>query len=280
MAWNKPNTENQQKKPSAKAPSAKRGVIAGVVIVVALGALCLYLFSNGEATSSSLQKKERGRIKEVTPAAAPTNRVEAAKEETPYWLVPESETNGFTEVMQRKWFFAHRPPPAYRYDVTFTPPRYAIFDTYSENQIAFLLTAEPGKTVIGEPNYRGITEDFMKSCETPIIINADDDEFDRNLKNLMKETKIELRQRISDGENLEDILRNAREELRQFARYKSTLKEELENFLKDPQHTDQDVDDFIKAANTMLEEKGVAPLELGVIAKKRLKALKSNQKGQ
>ena len=78
MAWNRPSTKNQQEKPNAKAPSAQRGIIAGVV-VVALGALCLWMFSGEKVEPKAKVEKERGRIKEVTPAKARTNEVEAVK---------------------------------------------------------------------------------------------------------------------------------------------------------------------------------------------------------
>ena len=80
MAWNKPSAANQQpaQKSGSNPTSTKRGIIAGAVVVVVLGAACVWLFSGNEARQDAASTKERGRIKEVTPAAAPTNAVTVA----------------------------------------------------------------------------------------------------------------------------------------------------------------------------------------------------------
>ena len=82
MAWNRPSAANQQpaQKSGSKAPSAMRGVIAGAVVVV-LGALCFFIFSGKETRQDAAPTQERGKIKEVTPAAAPKYKEEPKKEE-------------------------------------------------------------------------------------------------------------------------------------------------------------------------------------------------------
>ena len=61
--------------------------------------------------------------------------------------------------------------------------KYEIFAHHSENEIACLLTIQPGQGLVGTPRYNGrFTRDFLKSLETPIIINEDDSEEDKELK--------------------------------------------------------------------------------------------------
>lgn len=76
MAWNRPtsNTGNaaSSSRPSGrgKMPRLRRGLLAGAIVVLGAG-LAAWLLMSGEADSRPLLKKERGRIKEVTPVPAP-----------------------------------------------------------------------------------------------------------------------------------------------------------------------------------------------------------------
>lgn len=271
MAWNKPNTENQQsiKKNAAKAPSVKRGVIAGTAVVVALGALCLLMFSGGETRQDAASMRERGRIKEVAPAVARTNVVEEEEKETPYWLVDESQTNGFTREMLHKWRDRHAPEPRH-YKRVQKRSKWHIFEYKSENMIASLLRAKPGQGFIGTIRLNGYTEDFLKSCQAPIIISPDDDEYTKALKREVRETKIAIKERIDAGERLEDIIENTRDEYRKLAQFKKSLMKEVRELLKTDARTSEDIDTFEASANKMLAEKGIAPIKFSAITRERL----------
>ena len=274
MSWNKPSSAPQPPPKKSTPPSLKRGLLAGLLVIV-LGALGLYLFSNGEATSSSRQKKERGRIKEVTPAAAKQEKpVEkpVEKKQPHYWELPT--TNGLTETQIRKWKFMHEPPPPWTNTVMATRkrPKYAIFDTRPENEIAGLISATPGASLVGMPRYsEKFKADFLKSCETPIIVSKDDDEYTANLKREMNKVKIELRQRMADGEDLGDILTETRRELQNLAAVKREVEREMRKVIKDTAVTEEDVDTCIEAANKLLESKGVAPVRMNPLLRSALK---------
>ena len=74
MAWNKPSAA--PKPAPKKKPSALRGVAAGLVAVAVVAAGFFFLFS-GDSGKVEIKKSEKkpSRIKEVTPAPAPTNAV-------------------------------------------------------------------------------------------------------------------------------------------------------------------------------------------------------------
>lgn len=272
-----------QPKVAPKKPSPIRGVVAGgLVCALAIGAYFAF-FSGSEKPQAEKAEKERGRIKEVTPAAAP--KAEEPVPEKPkkkFWEVDASETNGFSEVMQHKWRVMHRPKPTHTNDIEKIRHRAksSIFPHRSENMIAAYLTIEPGQGMIGTPNMRGMTEDFLKSCEVPIIISDEDDEYTRNLKTMMNEAKIELRQRMSEGEKLEDILMDTHKEIQRLGQYKAELQAEFAKYRMDPEHSDQDVADFITAANKLLEQKGVSALSIGPITRNRLKHLLPEKEGK
>ena len=254
-----------------------RGLVAGVLVVaVALGA---WLFLSSPKSAAPVEKvdKKSGKIAELTPAAPAPAKVEKPVVEKPKplrkWEYPVSRTNELSDAELRKWKVMHRPPPGYTNDTSRTeaPPAYAIFKHHSENEIACLLTMRPGETLVGTPIYgKRFTDDFLKSCEEPIVINEDDTPEQAELKRLMNETKIDLRARMAEGEDLGQILLETREEYQRLASYKQSLQHEINELKKDDSLSMEDIDAFVSAANKMLDDKGIAPLKMSPITRRML----------
>ncbi len=139
----------------------------------------------------------------------------------------------------------------------------SIFPHPSENVIAGLLVAEPGQAFVGTPHYNGrFTKNFLKSLEEPIIVSKDDPEDIQQLKRAVIEAKIQMKEAYDRGEDIEQILQEAREDLQRMARYKQELKADIYEYANKTEGiTDQDVDDYIAAANKLLESKGIAPMK-------------------
>lgn len=206
------------------------------------------------------------------PLAMPTNAPPSPKK-LRKWEYPASRTNELSAAELRKWKVMHRPPPGYTNDTSRTepPPKYAIFKHNSENEIASLLTMTPGETLVGTPHYtKKLTEDFLKSLETPIVVSEEDSPENAELKRVMIETKIELKQRLDAGEDLGQILLDTRSQYQDLARYKMTLEQELSTLRRNPDVSMQDIEDFMTAANQLLEQKGIAPLKLSPISRRML----------
>lgn len=290
-------TRNDRVASAAKRPSAaplrmKTKSIAGkillvVVILASVGGGLWWWFSQDEQqpTSDPEIPKKSGLAKEVTPSAAPTNKVvEVEKPKVKKlnkWEYPVERTNELSAAELRKWKVMHRPPPGYTNDTSRTepPPKYAIFKHHSENEIASLLTMTPGETLVGTPHYtKKLTEDFLKSLETPIVVTDKDSPEDAELKRAMIQTKIELKERMDAGEDLGQILLDTRSQYQDLARYKMTLESEFSALRKNPDVTMQDIDDFMTAANQLLEQKGIAPIKLSPISKRMLMRKKGGNK--
>lgn len=255
----------------------KVAIWLGVAATIAI-AILVFFTRNSPEPAKLLDKKQS-----PIPPAAPNRTAKPShltpnhsqltkeSEQQPYWK--RDTTNGLSAAQIRKWKAEHRPPPGFTNDTSRTeaPPQYAIFDHVSENEIACLLTIEPGTTLVGEPFYgRHFTEDFMKSCETPIVVTEEDTPEQAELKRLMNETKIDLRQRMADGEDLGQILRETRQEYVRLAEYKQTLEHELNQLKKDDSLSMADIDDFVKAANKLLDAKGIAPIKMSPITRRML----------
>ena len=149
--------------------------------------------------------------------------------------------------------------------------RPSIFRHRAEKEIERLLTMEPGRPMFGTRRYDvNFEKDYLESLKEPIIITRDDSDEDRALKQMMIDTKIEIADRMRNGETLKDILEGARNELQRMAEYKRSLQLMMAKDVKDGM-SEQDLDDYIKAANIMLEQNGIAPLRNTSILKRNIR---------
>ena len=279
MGWNGSGQKGAapvQPKVTTKKPSPIRGLVAGGLVIV-LAAVAYFAFFSGseKPQKERTAEKERGRIKEVTPAAAPKAAEEPvakvkkpAKPKTiPYW--EQENTNGFSETMQLKWRIMRRPrhEPV---EVDHGKGKWEIFEHESENLIAGILDAVPGvSTMIGSVDSPNLEEDFLKSCEVPIIVSPDDDEYTKNLKKAMNETKIELRERMANGEKFLDIINESRKEFDRASQVVESMRDELRELAAN-EASNEDIDDYIASANKLLEQKGIAPFRNQKMLKRQL----------
>ncbi len=274
MAWNQPTPELSKQKRTRKSSKSVLTMCL-VPFLVALLVLCSILFLNKpEAETDSSEEKTVRYAKDVSKPipsmVTPIKKIEPPKE-LPYW--ERDTTNGLTHRQLMKWKIHHRPPAAItnRTSQTELPPAYAIFEARSENSIAALLTVPPGSSAVGDPEYeRWFTKDFLKSLEAPIIVSEDDTPEQAQLKRDMIATKIELKARYDAGEDIAKIMSDTRKELQQLSVYRSEIETVFREAINKPGITEKEIDDFIESANIMLENKGVAPIKLGPLAKRRL----------
>ncbi len=140
-----------------------------------------------------------------------------------------------------------------------------------ENEIATLITLEPGDMLAGEPDYgERFKRDFLQALMEPIKINEDDSERDKEIKRLVEEEKHELAKRIKAGEDIGEIFAEARAEARRLAAIRRDIVNLANEMTADGEMTEQDMTDCYKAANKMLEEKGLAPMKYDGIMKRRM----------
>ena len=154
-----------------------------------------------------------------------------------------------------------------------------VFKTQPENEIAMLLTATPGDTILTLRRYDDAFEaEFMKSLEHDVEVTEDDTPARAELKRAMAETKRELAERMKNGEKLSDILRETRSELRRLSDYRRNLEKMVSEAARNPELAEQEVSDYLTAANKMLTENGMKPIKSGIVRKNLLMRLKNQQK--
>ena len=265
MAWNRPS--EGAAKPAPKKPSAMRGILAGLVVVAAAVAAYFLLFSGDKAKKPVREDtKERGRIKEVTPAPVPVAKAESeGKKETP-------KPRGPQKVGESRDGWIKLPNGRLIKDtgaIQCAPARLSledqVFDRSTDRSIANLLTVEPGTMFIGDSSmyYKNFTEKFLESLKEPIIITHDDSEEVKMLKQGVIDARKELKARYDAGEDLGAVMRETREQMRELGLYREELERQVREIVKTKDDlTDTDLKDLLGAANKMLEERGVKPIHL------------------
>jgi len=137
------------------------------------------------------------------------------------------------------------------------------FKHHSDRMLALLLMAEPGEAMLGSPEelYEGFDKEFLKSLSDKIVDEADDTEFQRELKSGVRDLRNELKSRLDAGEDIVETMVETRRQLQELALYRDELEAQVIN-LSTGDLTEKDYEDLVNAANLMLEERGSKPLEM------------------
>lgn len=273
--WNRPSA-NKPITPR-KTNSVAKGLIAGLIVVIVAAIAAYFIFSSSERKpTKEVKQKKNAQIAEVTPAAAPKLEEETPveKKEIPYWELPT--TNGLTQMQALKWKHRHT-KIAFTNDITRydEKPRYKVFDTGIDNRLACYMTMEAGEGMVGTPVFDDrFRQEFEESLKHPIIIDENDDEYTKELKRAVREAKVELVNRVKDGEDICQIFEETHDEMMRFATMKSDIVQEFTKYARDPDNSVEDVEDYFKAANKLLEEKGVAPFKMSPVLKEAIRLAK------
>lgn len=215
------------------------------------------------AKPKPMVKKEEVK-KPVDPNARPTKSCEVVNG---YIKLPSGRIHKISGVVTNS--IANRPKA-----------KYQIFKRNCNNEIAAYLSIKPGDTIVGTPIYNGrFKKDFLESLEEPIIVNDDDTPEDAQLKKDVIAARLELKDAMDRGEDIEQIMLDTRKELQRLMVAKMQLKQLFYEERKKCE-TDKDVEELFGACNKMLEEKGIAPLTYGPITKRNLmrsQKVESNQ---
>ena len=269
--WNHPNTEgtgNRERGTGKRSRGrfAGRGLLAGLIVVI-LGVAVAWLLWPEDEMRQDAASTRRGRIKEVKPAKG-SKSAEAkgeARAERPRPDEPAAVPQSPDPASQ-----APRPPkrPAITNVLRVTRGRYEYSNNRAETELAILSCLPVGTPVIGSRDYN---EEFMKDLQQALIekteILPDDPEDVKYYKESVIATKKQLREMLKNGEDLQKVLTDTRKQLQDLGVYKQQLEREMWKTQREAEKengrelTDDEVKDFVKAANKMLEAKGIEPFE-------------------
>lgn len=285
MSWNgsgQRGTAPAQPKATPKKPSPVRGLIAGACVVVLAGVAYLAFFSGRDdaVPAQGAKRETRGAIKAVAPAATPKAApVEEKKDPLAEKIAALRAKYG--EEIPKDWNKPYH-PKAYRPDGTLKkysryvnvvtikpnpdtlPIEEQTFSNFAERDIARAMLVTPGEQLVGDYTYdESFTQHFLASLKEPIVIDKEKDTpAQQELKEIVIETKKELKARYDAGEDIAAIMNENRAQLKELGLYREDIKKMVAEARAQhgDEFTEQDEKDLIAAANKMLEERGCKPL--------------------
>ena len=257
-------------------------VLAVVFVALLVGGLWWWMQDGRGVTrpAESEPPKKSALAKEVKPAAAPEPEPEKAmpapakKKWRSLHGIPESETNSLDASQLKLWRRMHPTGPIRTNSVKALSFEDRVFGAGTVNsQIAYLLTAEPGTALVGSSSdlyNANFLKHFKKSLEQDIEDTPDDTAEVLQLKAAVRETRSELKSIMESGGDICKVLADAREEVRNLGVYRAELETELKRLSADGSMSDQDIEDYISAANQMLRERGAKEISGKNLIKRRI----------
>lgn len=274
------------------APSKYRGLVAATIVVLGAGAALFFLMLKSE---NSLEEKKdvKRQIKPAIADVAKTNlEVKAGvKEEQPKRYSKEGSV--IPNLVQADDRGVYRWPNGARWvdpnrkvvKVERKTRLSTLFKHPCDRHIAAILESEPGQQFFGTVMYsKNLKEDFYASLEAPYEFNKDLSPEDRALQIAVADTKRELKKRVDAGEDLAEILTEARNELERLGAYRKDIEDIVKESINNEQVSNSDLEDVIVAANKMLEKEGLPAIKAPSIVMRqvilnRKKAKMEKQKG-
>ena len=244
-------------------PRLRRGLIAGAIVVLGAG-LAAWLLTNGEAASSPLQKKDRGLIKEVTPAAAPTYKEEPKKEVDPKKArIAKLREMAKHMTPDQKWDLIEK--ERLSRPLNLTPTTNHPFRTSIEVQMARIFMTEPGNApppLLPISDYEEAHLAEILIADNPVL-DGDGAEVQEG-KSVVEQVKKELKGYIKEGGNAKDFLKYYHGKLVEAYQERQECSRQVLQVIHDDPSIGKE---FYEKVNKRLEKKGIKQIKLPKKAK-------------
>lgn len=264
---------------SGGAPSKGRGLIAAAIVILGVGAAVWFLMPKTEKPVDEKNVSEVKTIGEAKVTAINTNRTEkqsVAKRTSGNSGLSLSAQRSRERIRRRNERNGIRDfiPPAHTSSVVVVNAAAKHFVNPADQWVAIMLTAPLGERPIGDPQMifgEKFRSHFAQSAATKIEIYPDDPDEVKELKQAVIDTKKDLFSRVRNGEDPCEIMKATFHEMQQLGLYKAELEAAVKAACLDNNLSDQEVEDTLTAANSMLSERGITNLKMPGVFKRRLK---------
>lgn len=267
MSWNRTTqAEGANSKPAQTSKGGVRVLLVGLA-VVALGGIAAWclLSDSGSHKATRTAQQKNGLIKEVKPAAAPTNRVEVVQPK------PKDPHEGMRQASNGVWHPTNRPYRAgskYTHAVrTNMASRIRAKNSLHKNAVEQVLlqifTCEVGDMPWALP--AALPEEEMKRL-TEILISKNeikdtDSETAVYGKEVLAAAKKEMMQFIKDGGEPEDFIVHYHDELEKAFYAREDAREYVKEML-DNKEDPKIIEALIEKTNEKFAAKGIKPIEV------------------
>ena len=275
MAWNRPSEEKVKVRGEGEEGNFHlKGFLAGVIVVVGAALAAWWLLPTGESAGETPPLQAKQRIKE----ASPLKRESASRPQAEQPKDPPGYYNGkpISDSNRPPWMSPNHRIMTYK-NIRYLPmPKKTLieetFEHGTDQMIAELASVEPGTLFVGDCKglFDNFAEDFKASLTEPIIVSHEDSEDVKALKRAVNALRLDLKDRMDAGENIQEVMEETWKSMRDLGLYKEELVEQLNKISEDHVLSETEVDDYISAANKMLEERGSAPLRDTAFLKQQL----------
>lgn len=267
MAWNRPSNSQGESLRRGRRPSpspAVRGALAGAVVVLGAGLAAWWLWPTERRVEDAATMKKAAIIKEAAPAAAPTNRVAVAKKkltnEERLKQIYDKYGDNIPDNLKATVSYLKNPP---KRGFSAAKTKNSIFKHHSERMVGSILDVEPGDYFVRKPTFdERFDREFAAALADPTVIADSDTDEQRERKQIVAETMAEMAERVRGGEKASEIMTAAVDDLSRLGKYRRDLERQLMELKTNAKYTDQDITDFVTAANEMLKKAGAKELAM------------------
>ena len=261
MGWNGSGDKATQQRPraTAKKPSPIRGVVAGVLVcVLAIGAYFVFFAGSERPQKKEVVEKQSTKIKEVTPAPAPTNEVEEPQEDPAEAAkrARREKLKAMTPDERLAFLFEE----AKKREIPYDKATNQIFATGTEQVLSWVFTTEPGDIPPILPQIPMFDEAHMAE----ILIsknppNEGDSEEVKAIKQTVEYAKEELIKYIKAGGEPQEFLKYYHDQLRQaHMEFQESRQAVFKMVREDPDLAL----DYCAKVNERLAQKGIKPVKI------------------
>ena len=279
--------------PSQRRLTGNAAILAAVVLAAIAGGAWWWFGRDGERPSHAEApakpkavkpaKPERKHVAKPVAKPAPVvkevkkPRAPETREERLAWFKKKYGDNIPENLKTTVYFLEHPPTTTYKP----LPQPEDVFKHQSEKTIAAVLMLQPGTFVMRRTVYdESFDADFVKAVQEPTPIEEDDSDETKALKTAVNEVRAEWIERMKAGEKPSDIMNEAMNTAYELGKYTRELEELLHEANDNPSMTNEDVEDFVKAANAMLKEKGAGELQMPDLLRRQARLRRIVRKAQ
>ena len=260
MGWNgsEGTAAPQKPKVTANKPSPVRGIVAGLVVVAVVCVAYFVFFSGSEKPQTVKVEKDRGRIKEVTPAPAPKPKAEEPQEDPAEAAkrARREKLKAMTPDERLAFLFEE----AKKREIPYDKATNQIFATGTEQVMSWVFTTEPGDIPPILPQIPMFDEAHMAE----ILISKNppkegDSEEVKAIKQTVEYAKEELIKYIKAGGEPQEFLKYYHDQLRQAH---MEFQESRQSVFKVCREDPELALDYCAKVNERLAQKGIKPVKI------------------